>query len=348
MSQANVLLDCRQATLTTAASILLNVWSSNVTILGGHWIGQTGCATAIELIGSSATNCLIDGLEVENFEGSLQGVIFGAYASSYNTIQNCSIHDNSNNYCINFGSDFGHNKVINCKIYNSRAGIFICPSSGYNEITGCEFYNLNGHSMYNDGGATAIGHNAVHGCRFHDQLYGAGFQIKTFWNKIYNNSFYNFTTDSPAFAIYSELANYYANDNEIYNNTFINVRMAFWIGHGDIVHSPTNRNKIHDNYFENVNKCIALNPSGLDNGPSTQHVDDTWIYYNKFVNCGDIFPTTNCDGATLIVNTVIAYNNFGKTVTNLSILSYNNTMVYGNIGMTDFNVPSPMPIPPRA
>lgn len=349
MSQSNVLLDCRQATLTSTARVLLDLYpASNVTVLGGTWIGGSGCVTAIRFAGTGTMNCVVDGADIYNFAGNLEGVVFAAYGSNHNTIQNCKIHDNTGNWAINFGADFGYNKVINCTVYNSRAGLFICPASGYNQIIGCEFYGNVGHFIYNDGGSTGVGHNIVTGCKFHDSTQtGAGFQIKTPWNSVYNNTFYNFAT-VPAFSIYSELTNYYANDNEIYNNTFTNMHVAFWIGHGDIVHSPTNRNKIHDNVFINVTKCIALNPSGLDNGPSTQHVDDTWIYYNKFVSCGDIFPTTNCDGVTLIVNTVIAYNNFGGTVTNLSIETYNNTMVYGNIGMADFNVPSPLPIPPLA
>lgn len=188
-----------------------------------------------------------------------------------------------------------------------------------------------------------MGHNIVTRCKFHDQLHGAGFNMKTSWNRVYNNTFYNFNTPgAPAFSICSELANYYANDNEIYNNTFTDMWDALWVGH-DPAWYPTLRNKIYDKTFTRVPNCIRLNPwSGAINT-----VEDTWIYYTKFTSCGNIFPTTQSD-PTLIVNTVIAYNDFGGTVTNLSIETYINTMVYGNIGMAVFNVPSPLPIPPPA
>jgi parallel beta-helix repeat protein len=288
---------------------------------------------------------MIAGLEVENFSGSLTGAICGAYGSSYDTIQNCSIHDNTNNYCINLINS-GHNRIINCHLYNSKAGMFVENGCPYNQILGCEFYGNDGHSIYLDGGSASVANNIVSGCSFHDQLNGAGLQIKCQNNSIYNNVFYNFTgSGAPAFSIYSEYSPSYANDNDIFNNTFTNVVEAMWLGHNP-ANYPTLRNRIHDNTFTRVTNCIRLNP--WEGAVNT--VEDTWIYYNDFHSCTNPFPGTG-GSASLIKNTVIAYNTFDATVPNAEVValeSYVNTMIYGNTPwMPDFNVPSPLPIPPR-
>lgn len=338
LSQANVLLDCRQATVTSTAAYPLQV-RSTVTILGGHWIGQVA-NSAIQFGGSSATNCIVDGIDAQNFRLEL------AYASSHITIQNCYFHDTSNNYFLEIVSVSHDNVVKNCHFHNGAvAGVFVSTQAPYNQFIGCEFDNLHNHAIYLDGGSGSVGSNIVTGCSFHDQYAQAGLHIKCQNNKIYNNTFYNFT-GSVGLSIYSEYSPSYANDNEIYNNTFTDMVDAFWIGH-DPANYPTLRNKIHDNTFTRVTNCIRLNPwSGAINT-----VEDTWIYYNHFYTCANPFPTSG-SSASYIKNTVIAYNTFDTTVPNSEVVglkSYVNTLIYGNTPwMADYPIPlpSPLPIPP--
>jgi len=333
LSQGKVLLDCRQATLTSTASILLDVRSSNVTILGGHWIGQTGCATAIQTGGSNAINCMIDGLEVTNFNGGLPGAIVIGSGSSNTTIQNCLMHDNDENYCINILQ--GANWVINCHLYNANThtgrtpGIMINQGTGYNHIVNCEFDQLYNHAVYSDGGSTAIGHNVITGCKFHDFLggNGAACQIKTQNNEIYDNDIWNWTA-SYAFSIYSELSGYAANDNDIHHNTFTNCLYAVVLGHSTSGHSPTSRNLVHDNVFTGCTYAITLSA-----GNSPALVDDTKIYYNDFHNCPTPFYSMPTDALNLVQNTVIAYNYFNASVPSnivTRLQSYANTMSYQN------------------
>jgi hypothetical protein len=344
LSQANVLLDCRQATLTSTADILLDVKSTKVTILGGHWIGQgTQTYKRIQFGGTSATNCTVDGIDAENF------VLELAYASSYITVQNCYFHDTTNNYFLNVLGVAHHNRFINCRfITGVAAAAFVHHTSGYNQFIGCEFGYLNNHGIYLDGQLNtdpSVGHNIVTGCTFHDFTDNAGLHIKCQNNTIYNNTFYNFT-GAVGLSIYSEYSSgATANDNEIYGNTFRDMSEAIWVGHNP-ANLPTLRNKIHDNTFTNVTNCIRLNPwEG-----AIETTEDTWIYYNDFYSCTNPFPATG-GSASLIKNTVIAYNTFDATVPNAEVValkSYVNTMIYGNTPwMADFNVPSPLPIPPR-
>jgi hypothetical protein len=335
MSQANVLLDCRQAALTSTANILLAVRSADVTILGGHWIGQTGCATAIQIGGSSVNDCVVDGLEVTNFNGGLPGAIVVGSGSSNTTIQNCLMHDNDENYCINILS--GRNWVINCRLYNVNPhtgrtpGIFISSATGYNQIVNCEFDHLYNHAVYNDGGSTSIGHNVITRCKFHDFLGsdGAAMQIKTQFNELSYNDIWNWP-QSYSISIYSELPGYTANDNNIHHNTITDANYGVVFGHKPTgtPYMPTSRNLVHDNVFTRVNNAIVLNPEAACLGLC----NDTKIYYNDFHACTNPFLPTGSP-ANLIQNTVIAYNYFDTTVpsTNVNALqSYVNTMSYQN------------------
>jgi hypothetical protein len=358
LNQGKALLDCRQATLTlTVSTILISVTGGGgYTFLGGHFIGpNTGSTNNIAFRFVNCFNCLIDGANIEGFPGNNGGILVIGYGTSEMVVQNCNFHDNTNSQSINL-LNAGYNKVINCIFANPSQGIFVKDHCSHNQITGCEFYGWHqggyGHAIYLDGNDgsdanTNEGYNVVSGCTFHDPLAYAAFQVKCHHNSFYNNTLYNFNSASVGFAIWSEYTSCTSNDNEIYNNTLRDMVAGINIGHGNNCKSPTDRTKIHDNVFTQVTKCIQLNPVGYDNGPSTSHVDDTWIYHNTFYSCGgNPFPATDSDGSTLIVNTVIAYNTFSQTVTGLSVESYKNTMVYGNIGMADFNVPYPLPIPP--
>lgn len=116
---------------------------------------------------------------------------------------------------------------------------------------------------------------------------------------------------------------------------------GIWVGH-DPQASPTLRNKIHDNTFTSVTDCFLLNPWSAVNW-----VSDTWIYYNDFTSCTNIIQVTTSSPPNYVTNTVVAYNDFGKTVTDLAFeTQYQNTIVYGNTGMDDYN-DSVRPIPPR-
>jgi hypothetical protein len=107
----------------------------------------------------------------------------------------------------------------------------------------------------------------------------------------------------------------------------------------------TLRNKTHDNTFKTVTVCIRLNP--WEEAVST--TEDTWIYYNKSYSCTNPFPGTE-GTASLIKNTIITYNTFDAVVPKPEVValgSYVNTMIYRNEPwMADFNVPSPLPVPP--
>jgi hypothetical protein len=292
-----------------------------------------------------AENCTLKGANIEGFPASW-GAVALAYGSGKITVQDCWIHDNgAGNPCINIGNS-GYNRIIGCRLGNSGTGVMVNGETPSNQISGCEFYGwatngLGQHGIYLDGnGRSNEGHNVVSGCVFHDPHDGAGIVIKCHNNTIYNNAFYNFSTGSVGLSIYSEYSQATANDNRIYGNTFTDMVEAIWVGHNP-ANNPTLRNKVYNNNFTKVENCIRLNPwSGAINT-----VEDTWIYYNTFDSCTDIFPASG-SSASLVIDTVIAYNNFGGTVTNLWIESCVNTMVYGNIGMADFNVPSPPPIPP--
>jgi hypothetical protein len=350
LSVGNVVLDCRQARLTLAANtILLDVHPErstqlDVTIVGGHWIGRdAGSGNAIRFM--YAHNCTLRAANIEGFPVSWGAVSLG-FRSARITVQDCWIHDNgAGNPCINIGNS-GYNRIINCSLGNSGTGVMVNGETPANQIRGCEFYGwatsgIGQHGIYLDGnGRSNEGHNIVSGCTFHDPHDSAGILLKCHNNTIYNNVFYNFIAASVGISIFSEYNQATANDNKIYGNTFADMVEAIWVGH-DPANNPTLRNEIYRNNFTRATNCIRLNPwSG-----AIDTVEDTWIYYNTFASCTDIFPRSG-SSASLIIDTVVAYNDFGANVTNLSILSYANTMVYGNLGMADFNVPSPLPIPP--
>jgi hypothetical protein len=353
LNQSNILLNCTQATLTlTVSTILFSVTSgSGYTFLGGHFVGPNTASTnnmVFRVMGCSSV--LIDGADIRGFGGNNGGIlVIGSTSSAPMTVQNCNFHDNTNSMSLNL-LNAGNNKIINCVFDNPSQGIFVSATCGYNQILGCEFYGWHqggfGHAIYMDGGSGSKGNNIVSVCNFHDPLTYAALQVKSQSNKFYNNMLSNFPQAAVGFVIWSQYNQSTANDNEVYDNTFTNMYYGIWVGHGIDCLNPTLRNKIHDNDFTNVTNCIQLNPD-LGNA-STSHVDDTWIYYNKFSSCRDIFPPSD-SAPSLIANTVVAYNVFDATVTDLSVESYTNTLVYGNAPwMADFPtpLPSPLPIPP--
>jgi hypothetical protein len=347
LSQGNVILDCKDSTLTlTANTTLFKInGGKNYTFVSGHWVGpNTGSSTALSTM--NCANILVDGTDIQGFVGNLGGIIVVGYATSNFTAQNCFAHGNTRSGIFDLVNTAGHNKIINCTMDDIGNGIFISAHNPSNQILRCVFSYWNvsgGHAIYMDGsGSTDEGNNTVSDCIFHDGINGAGLQIKCANNSIHGNIFYNFISHSAIpFSIYSQYSPSTANSNDIYNNTFTNCFYGIKIGHSPAEY-PTVQNKIHNNNFVNVNNCILLNPwSG-----ATNTVEDTWIYYNTFRGCTTVFPISGSP-LSLIINTVVAYNDFGGNITELSVLQqYVNSMVYGNIGMPDYNVPSSLPVPP--
>jgi hypothetical protein len=258
------------------------------------------------------------------------------------------LHDNAGNVAINLIGTGGYHKIINCKMGLGFEGVMGNGGVPHNKVIGCEFYGWDvsgGHAIYFDGYSAAnSGYNEISGCIFHDGVNGAGLHIKCQYNKIYNNTFCNFTNHlTVPLAIYSELSGYTANDNDIYDNTFTNCYYGIWLGHNPASY-PTLRNKIHDNTFNAVTNCIMLNPwSGAINT-----VEDTKIYYNDFHSCANPFPVSE-SSASLIKNTVIAYNYFDASVPSAEVswlqsscvnsMSYQNTFFPPNtsLAMANYN-----------
>lgn len=351
----NILLDCTQATMRLTASIGFDIKSSKVTILGGHWIGTSNAGQqGIRFFGSNANHGTLDGLEIEGFTGDGTLVIQAGYGSDYLTIKNCYMHDNKDPTSriteINLVNG-GHNNIINNRLTGASMPIFVQSTATHNLISGCEFSDwmyTGGHAIYLDGGSGLGGHNVVTGCRFHDSNGQSGIQIKCQNNSIHNNSFYNLlaTEDSVALSIYSEYVPSYANDNKIYNNTFTDIAYAIWNGKGSARSDtptpyPTLRNKYFNNIFTRVTNCFKLNAWGNYNANT---VEDTWIYYNDFVDCTNIFAPTSWS-PNLIMDTVVAYNTFDTEVPQAQqdeLKSYVNTLIYGNEPWLD-DYPDPLP-----
>lgn len=329
VASANLLLDCREADITLTAAMALEIKAENVTILGGHWTGTVAMYDGIRFVTSGARNCMIDGADFENFEVAMQ------VASSQIVIQNCNFHDmTANDYFVVCNGD-GRNIIRNCTFLyayhpggaDPGGGIFIAPSSGYNLIENCEFGYLHAHSIYSDGGSTSVGHNEIAGCKFHDFLggNGAALHIKSQNNKIHDNEFWNWPT-SYTVSIYSELATYRANDNEVYHNNFKNCLIALVVGHSTSGYNATNRTLIHDNVFRDCYRGIVLSA-----GNSPAFVGDTKIYYNDFHNVTYPITSFSYDVDGNVVNTVLAYNYLDVNVPSLPL--WTNTMSYQN---TDF------------
>jgi len=358
-----LILDFTQATMNVSGSpSSFEVRSAYVKFLNRRWIGPgigdaSGQAAAIRILKESSVNdgkyCVIDGAEMEQcFQ-----CVFCAYESSYNTLINCNFHDNLSSigggYTLQM-QGLGHHRIINCQIIRARGGIFFSDTSVYNLIQDCKFDDIrDAHAVYFDGLNHSVGHNEIVGCDFSNQQYQACIHMKSPNNKIHHNAFHDMGAglNTVAISIYSEYSTAEANDNEIYNNTFTNLDMAIWLGH-DGCAQPTVRNKFRDNVFTNVRKhCFGLNPWIA--GGAWNYVDDTKIYYNDFHNCPTIFKAS--DGpASWIRNLVIAHNTFDPPVSPDEVArlkSYVNTMIYGNIGLEDYNPvtdpSSPYYIPPR-
>ena len=353
LSVENVLLNCSLAQLNLIANTtLLDVHPEskvklNDTIVGGHWIGRAAeIGNALQFM--YASNCTFRDANIEGFSAPWGAVSLG-WESGNITVQNCWIHDNEAGVpCINIANS-GYNNIVDCRLGNSGTGVMINSPTSNNQILGCEFYNwatgntYQQHGIYLDGaGQCRGGNNVVSGCSFHDPHEGAGILIKSQNNIVSNNTFYNFFTSAAVgLSIYSQYNPCTANDNDIFDNTFTNMYYGLWLGQdASFCLSPTLRNKIHNNVFTNTAKCITF----LANGEACW-VNDTAVCYNSFSYCTDAL---GCAASTpYVANAVIAYNDFdGASVSSSIETQCLNTMVYGNTGLADFNVPAVKPIPP--
>jgi len=346
----NVNLNFTQATVTGTTAIFMSI-TSNVAIIGGHW---TGSGTNPKIWWTSGSGeSIIDGIDATNFK-----LEFTSSCNQHITVRNCYFHDPTDiTYYLAINNN-GYNTLQNCTFANlpvGTGGMYIAEWCPLNLIENCVFDNMGYHSIYLNGyeaagSGTAIGTNIVRGCTFKNFKNSnmAGIHVKCPYNKIYNNTFEDFTPGWGPVAIscYSDYPAANANDNEIYNNSFSNMWTAIIMGQG-ISEASQSRNKIYSNTFTNISSqqgCISLNY-----GAATYETVDTWIYYNTFVSCPTPFPRS--DGSySLIKNTVIAYNTFDTSVPSNEVTflhGCNNTMIYGNGSqLADYNVPSPLPIPP--
>lgn len=341
----NVTLNYYKAVVTLTRSIIqCSLDANNITVVNGHWYGYYSGTNSMA-IRIFAAYCTVDSVEMENYT---DGGIFANYASSYVTIENCSIHDCENGTSAASACNIqqnnvneGHNNFINDHFYNQGGGLLFAAADGHNLVLNCEFDHLSGltyagesgaHGIYFDGGGDSVGYNNVTGNSFHDFTGGAGLQIKCQNDVVYNNTFTNFISASVPFSIYSQYSGAIANDNDIYNNTYTNCIWAIMLGNSACA-SPTLRNKIYNSTFISVTNCIALDSTD----PSTQACNDTQIYDNTFTNCTSIFPSSP-SSPSLIGNTVIRDNNFNGISVGSSITTYVNTTIYNNTAMTGYQM----------
>jgi len=159
-------------------------------------------------------------------------------------------------------------------------------------------------------------------------------------NLIHDNEFYNMAASTnPPISMYEQYLN--VSNNQIYNNNFHDNYYGMIIGN-NIDANPSIHTFIHDNHFTSCTYAIWL---PFDSA-SARSYTDIEIYYNIFTNNAHALSGSS-DTASHIVDTIIAYNTFTPSISSPSIENFQNTMVYGNTGLTDFNVPSPLPISPR-
>jgi hypothetical protein len=321
--------------ITVSKSVTLDFGTATIVIASSVAIGFTASGTS----------------NIAFLNGDISGgqfAIAAGHGSSYVTIRGCSIHGQ-----VASGTDGpilllnnGYNQIINCTLHDANQLIYVAGSAHHNTISGTEFYNFgaagSAHALYLDMDSSTAGYNEISNCKFHDPKSSCGAMvIKCPYNKIHGSQFYNFPTSAMVpMSIYSQYTGARANDNEFYSNNFTNCYYTVWIGGNPNAQEPQLRNKIHDNAFTSCTYAILLNFQ------SSTATNDTWIYYNKFISCTNFCSVL---GSSNVANTVIAYNDFSQSPVNNKDFetAYTNTMVYGNTGLADFNVPSPLPIPPR-
>ena len=162
--------------------------------------------------------------------------------------------------------------------------------------------------------------------------------MKSGGNFIHGNEFYDFDRNTYPISMYTQYSG--VSNNEICHNNFHDVYEAMIVGN-DIDSNPSTHTLIHDNTFNNCERALCL---PLNSGSGSSYTDIE-IYYNQFISCGTALYSSSAS-SSVFVDTQIAYNTFTPSITNPGIEGFTNTMVYGNTGLADFNVPAVKPIPP--
>jgi hypothetical protein len=349
-------LNFTKANVTAAYSIILNIISPAVAIIeGGYWKGTVYNARI--RFQSSTGYSIINNTDAVNFK-----LEFTEYCGPYMTVKNCYFHDSDNlSYCI-ASNNQGYNTFQNCKFYNTEpgvGGIFVDAKCGYCIFENCIFDSMGYHSLYlssySNENLESPGNHVIQNCTFQNSknYNQAGIHLKTQKCKIYNNIFRNMSGNAVPISLYSDWTYSNANYNEIFNNTFENLQDAIRLG-GHLADAPQYGNKIYNNTFKNVAAAIALNYASSE---VTHPLVDTWIYYNRFIDCASVFPVYTAGSSQYVINTTIAYNLFSHVVPadeQNRLQSYVNTLIYenrlfnGTLAMEDYPVPLPpnLPIPP--
>jgi hypothetical protein len=271
-----------------------------------------------------------------DFSGA-DNLIIAGYGGSYVTINNAILHDSPTETC-NLNNN-GYNTITNNTFYNTQQTLIIASTAGNSLVSGNDFYAFAGqgslHGIYIDHSTN----NTFYNNKFHDPTSsGAGILLKGGNNTINGNQFYNMGNDPPIsfYAQYSGVSN-----NLIYNNSFSNSYYGIIIGNS-IDANPSIHTFIHDNIFSSLTRAICI-PLNAGSGSSYTDIE---IYYNHFTSCTTALYGISAP-ASVLTNTVIAYNTFSSTIISPSIEKFTNTMVYGNTGLADFNVPSIKTIAPH-
>jgi hypothetical protein len=214
--------------------------------------------------------------------------------------------------------------------------MIIEPQAGNSIVTGNVFHNFGAsgslHGIYLESNNNTIAYN-----KFYNDSAAAGILLKEYNNTIHDNEFYSFTGGAPPISIYEQ--HYTINNCFIYNNYFHNDGYGIIIGNSVDAY-PSTHLYIYNNTFQSLTQAISI---PLNYGPSSY--TDIEIYYNQFTSCGTALYSTSAP-ASVLVDTQIAYNTFSPSISNPAIETFTNTMVYGNTGLTDYNVPSNKAIPP--
>jgi parallel beta-helix repeat protein len=319
--------DLTQATVSIATGNLFYVTGGN----GYTFHGGSVSSGTYPFYMVNCQNVLIE-------DASITGSVIIGYGSSGMKVENNNINGNGNDAIGLYNS--GYNEITGNTIHNTFNGIFAgaCPHNliTYNDYSA--WHVSGGHANYFDG-ASGSGFNEFAYNTFHDASNGAAFHLKCKNNNIHHNTFIGLPIGAPPFSIYSEHPGYEANNNDIHHNTFTNCYWGFNLGTSTTGGEVCVGNKIHDNYLSGVQRVFTI----AFGSSLYQNVEDTWFYYNTLSGCGQVFYASATNSK--VVDTVVAYNDFSGSTPSASVLQgYANSMVYGNIGLADYNVPSPLPI----
>lgn len=349
----NCSLDFSAATITGSVSggIVADVTAS-ISIIGGYWTGTTS-QTRFRFF-TTVGNCTIEQAEMVEWKWE-----FTQYCGTNMVVRNCTWHDVTLlSYCI-ASNNLGYNTyqdILFNNTANNIGGIYVAAWCHFCTFDNLTFAYMGYHSLYlssYETPGTALGGHEVVGCTFkyfkNNNM--AGIHLKCNATEVHGNIFMNFTDswNNPAISMYSDFDYSNCDDNLIYNNTFMDMYEAIRIGSA-LANKPQSRNRIFNNTFIDISSSTGVFAFAYGSVPqATQHINDTWIYYNNLYNCPSPFPIYSYDKDAVVHNTIIAYNNFYTAVppTQETLLhDWDNTSIYGNYGLADYHVPETPDIPP--